>query len=351
MDELNQNPDHKQYRRPTVMLSSLNMLPAYLPTLGLGEQQRGVALSEAKIECRVVVFTSNGDSCMKLLKSVPQLKGCKLTRPSTPEIKGEVLVVGLNAGDVLNGGPLPGFEAVKDGTPVVYHLVQRGVEAVATALKKDYPSIDLAVVECTQVSSFSDTIRYAMDVDVLDPIKLGTSALELSVDHKFVQDDPHSRLDKARSHHELNLILGRCEKLTEVVKVQQKEDEEYSKMQKELLFGTQPEDERDDLKKLAALNAEEIAALKETNKKEWDEIVKKIPNVPKYPQNQEERNLQDIAEKHELNLRDIAEKHKKNFAEMRARHAKNFAKMREMRRSNEVRKGQIALLEKRQAQQ
>ena len=41
----------------------------------------------------------------------------------------------------------------------------------------------------------------------------------------------------------------------------------------------------------------------------------------------------------------------KNYAKMRADHAKNFARIRELMRCNEVRKEQIALLEKRQAQQ
>jgi len=346
MDQLNlQNPDHK-YRRPTVMLSSLNMLPAYLPTLGLGEQQRGVGPkpSEANFDCRVVVFTSNGDSCMELLKSVPQLKGCKLTRPSTPHIKGEVLVVGLNANDVLDGGPLRGFEAVAEGTPLVYSVVQRGVEKVAKALKEAYPSIALAIVECTQVSSFSDTIRCAMDVDVIDPINLGTSALELSVDHKFVQDDPASRLmqvkDKAEQAKQLKLSLGRCEKLDKVVEVYKAEVKEYnSEMQKKLL-STQPEEgQLDDLEKLKDINAKEIAALMETNKKQWDDIVAEIPNLPEEAQRSEERNLEKIAKQHQ-----------KNFAEMRAQHAMNFAKMKEMRQNNEVRKEQIALLRKRQAQ-
>ena len=365
MDELNQNPDHK-YRRPTVMLSSLNMLPAYLPTLGLGEQQRGIALSEAKLECRVVVFTSNGDSCMELLESVPQLKGCKLTRPSTPATKGEVLVVGLNAKDVLNGGPLRGFEAVAAGTPVVPDLVQQGVEDVATAIKQDYPSIALAIVECTQVSSFSDTIRHAMNVDVLDPIKLGTSALGLSVDHHFVQDDPQSRLlqvkdnarqldelaDKARSHHEVSLSVGRCMDLAEAAKLHEEQVKKNSEkikqytegIKKKDLLRTQPEegqleDKRDDLDKLEDIIAKELAALKKKNKEELDAIVATIPNLPAEAQ-----------QKTVTNVENMAKMHKENYAKMRAQHAKNFAKMRELRRFNKVREEQIALLKKRQAQ-
>ena len=123
-----------------------------------------------------------------------------------------------------------------------------------------YPCIDLAVVECTQVPSFSDTIRRVMDVDVLDPIKLGTSALELFADHAFAQDGPSARLKQVK---QLKLVLGRCEELDEVVKVL---GDEVAK-QKVL-----EEKERGALGELEVMIAKEVAALKELNKEEWVDI-------------------------------------------------------------------------------
>jgi len=319
------------FRRPTVMLSSLNMLPAYLPTLGLGKQQRdsvGRKLNPLPLQCRVVVFTSNGDSCKQLFKTVPQLlEYTTITHPSAA--LGEVLVVGLDGDNVIGlgddglGGPLPGFEAVKDGTPVVYSKVQPGVEKVAMAIKKKYPSIALAVVECTQVSSFSDTIRRVMNVDVLDPIKLGTSALELSADHAFAQDGPSDRLKQVKHH--IKLMLGRCEKLDEAAKV----------LEDEVALQTGLEEkERGAFKKLEDKIAKEVATLKEKNKEEWD------PSLPLL--------ADQLKKKRKV---DTARGHRQNFAKMRAQHEKDFAVMREMQQKNKLRQAQIDLLIRKQQAQ
>ena len=342
VDTAMDNLEHK-YRRPTVTLSSLCMLPAYLPTLGLGEQQR-VLSEEPSIKCRVVVFTSNGASCMELLKKVPQLTSalrkasgdgktlaglytCGLytptvINPSSTDL-GEVLVVGLDAGysyddegkRYLNGdkvigldGPLLGFEAVKEGTTVVGSRVQPGIEKVAKAVKAKYPDIALAVVECTQVSAFSDTIGRAMGVDVLDPIKVGTSALEMSTDHAFAQDTTSARLAAV-----VKLHLGRCENNLEEVL------EDEVAQQKAL-------EEKDDLEALQKKINKEFAELKELNEKQLDDIRAQIRGAEDM----------DVQNGHKANLADMIKSHQKNYAGIWLQHEKNFARMREMRGNNEV---------------
>ena len=92
--------------------------------------------------------------------------------------------------------------------------------------------------------------------------------------------------------------------------------------------------------KLEDTIAETVAALKEKNKKQWEEMVKSIPSLPPAAQHQTK-----------LNLEKIAKGHQQNYADMRARHAKDFGKMREMQEKNELRQEQIDLLLKQQAQQ
>merc|ERR1712194_917415 len=55
-------------------------------------------------KCKVVVFTSNGDSCKVLLKAIPQLKGLKVF--TSDEEEGDVLVVAASMG-VVNGKQVP----------------------------------------------------------------------------------------------------------------------------------------------------------------------------------------------------------------------------------------------------
>ena len=222
-------------RRPTVVLSSLNMLSSYLPTLGLGKEQRELHTSSTEpksLKCRVVVFTSNGESCKHLLDSVPQLKGsltqtvCKdsgtikstvIMPPKNGEkfdLDGEVLVVGLNSTDLdLIGGDckgncqedvvdehgntvskkvdachgkcLAGFGAVKKGSKLDYKMVEGGIEKVAKKIKEKYPDIALVIVECTQVSTFSDVIRRVMNVSVFDPANLAKNSFDLLADHGY----------------------------------------------------------------------------------------------------------------------------------------------------------------------
>ena len=193
------------YVRPYVMLSSLTTLGSTLATLGVGTAQKEASASwwksddEVKTrECKVVVYTSNGDSCKAMLKAVPQLKGLKMITPYDDE-EGDVLVVGLNGvvddkvrpviglDGQVGGDSLNGFIAVKTGQPVFYDIVQPDMELVAKAVKQKYPSVCMAYVECTEVSAYSDTIRLAMQVPVFDPINLANDMIDAANNHNFHQ--------------------------------------------------------------------------------------------------------------------------------------------------------------------
>ena len=66
--------DGAPYCRPTVALSSLTMMASLMATLGCGKAQiakQPTWWSEQQ-RCKAVVFTSNGASCVKLLRNVPQ---------------------------------------------------------------------------------------------------------------------------------------------------------------------------------------------------------------------------------------------------------------------------------------
>mmetsp|Transcript_26816 Transcript_26816/g.61735 ORF Transcript_26816/g.61735 Transcript_26816/m.61735 type:complete len:399 (+) Transcript_26816:426-1622(+) len=183
------------YYRPLVKLSALAVLPALLPTFGIGIKQRELkhrANKEGRT-CKVVIFTSNEVSCMEVLRTVPQLKDdFNFFVDGDPE--GEVLVVGLNGKNVIGlGREVDGFDKVKDGEPVSYYCVQPDVKLVAEAVKKKYPSIVLAVIECTQVTTYSDTIGLAMKVDVSDPVKLADSMVDCNTSHNFSQKTKERR--------------------------------------------------------------------------------------------------------------------------------------------------------------
>jgi len=206
------------YARPYVMLSSLTTLGSSLATLGVGAGQekalarwnlprtsrwkRWLAGEVTARKCKVVVFTSNGDSCKELLNAIPQLKGLKVFFDG--ETEGDVLVVGLNG--VVNGEKVPviglegvsvngqvgggnanGFDAVATGQPVLYDIVQPDIMRVAKAVKEKYPTVGMAYVECTEVSAYSDTIKYAMRVPVHDPINGACGMMNAANNHNFRQ--------------------------------------------------------------------------------------------------------------------------------------------------------------------
>ena len=133
--------------RLQVMLSSLTTLSSTLATLGVGKAQEAASAfwrnpdgAVYPRECKVVVYTSNGDSCKAMLNAIPQLKGLKMVTPYDDE-DGDVLVVGLNERKVIGldhrlngqvgGDSVNGFVAVKTGQPVFYDIVQPDMELVA----------------------------------------------------------------------------------------------------------------------------------------------------------------------------------------------------------------------------
>ena len=199
------------YVRPYVMLSSLTTLGSTLATLGVGTAQKEASAfwwkpdGEVKTrECKVVVYTSNGDSCNAMLNAIPQLQGLKMITPYDND-NGDVLVVGLNEDLVIGlsgkvgGDSLNGFVAVKTGQPVFYDIVQPDMELVAKAVKQKYPSVCMAYVECTQVSAYSDTIRLAMQVPVFDPINLANDMIDAANNHNFHQLSHSERIKEISS--------------------------------------------------------------------------------------------------------------------------------------------------------
>ena len=88
MSELAESNKETVYIRPYVKLSSLTTLSSTLATLGVGTAQKKAAASwdpgyceDTAPVCKVVVYTSNGDSCKALLEAIPQLKGLKIITP------------------------------------------------------------------------------------------------------------------------------------------------------------------------------------------------------------------------------------------------------------------------------
>lgn len=229
-----------KYTRPVVALSSLTSLASLLPPLGIGAQQQKASLPLRNLlsqkphrECKVAIFTSNGDSCKAILNAIPQLQGLTVFTHGEKDkqgkkVMGDVLVVGLNGDPMIGlehradkrvgGASKNGFLAIASGAPVFYDIVQPDVQLVAKAVKKTYPSVCLAIVECTQVSEFSDTIQHAMQVPVFDPANLANGMMENFLElHRFSQLSHaernkqilavHDMLDLPRDRAQVDKIL------------------------------------------------------------------------------------------------------------------------------------------------
>ena len=206
MDELGSG-----WIRPYVMLSSLATLGSCLATLGVGEGQEEASArwnytaGEVKArECKVVVFTSNGDSCKALLNAIPQLQNVKVFTPDE-KVQGDVLVVGLDGKKVIGlgrkvgGESVNGFDAVRTGQPMLYDIVQPDIMLVAKAVKETYPTVCMAYVECTEVTAYSDTIRQAMRVPVNDPNNIANGMIEAANNHNFSQLGNSRRIEQISS--------------------------------------------------------------------------------------------------------------------------------------------------------
>ena len=134
----------------------------------------------------MVIFTSNGSSCSKLIAQIPQLQGLKCFCDGEPEA--EALVIGLNGKKMLGlDREVNGFDAIALGTPADYHKIQPDVKKVADAVRHKYPSIVMAGCECTEIGQYADTIEEAMGVVVYDPVKHADCMLQLAVEHRFKQ--------------------------------------------------------------------------------------------------------------------------------------------------------------------
>ena len=134
----------------------------------------------------MVVFTSNASSTSKVIAQIPQLQGLKCFCDGEPEA--EVLVIGFNGKKMLGlGREVNGFDSIALGTPSDYHTIQPDVKKVAEAVRHKYPSIVMAVCECTEIGEYADTIEEAMGVVVYDAVKHADCMLKLSVEHHFKQ--------------------------------------------------------------------------------------------------------------------------------------------------------------------
>ena len=124
-----------------------------------------------------------------MLRTILQCKN-KFDFFTNGDSEGKVLVLGLNGGNIIGlNRKVRCFDAVKNGTPVNFNTVQLDIKLVAEAVKKKYPSIIFAVIECTELTAYSDTIGNAMKLDVIDLVKLANSMVNLNCDHNFTQKE------------------------------------------------------------------------------------------------------------------------------------------------------------------
>jgi hypothetical protein len=187
--------------RPVVALSTLTMLPGYLPLYGLGEMQRGVVEIGGNEQSKAVVaiFTSDEDACLGILRKTAQLEGTNVFVHADSEDKkknGGILVVGLNGKNVIGvDRSVEGFEIVTDGTPAFYDTLNPEMELVAKGVKEHYPKVVMGIVECTEVGAYTDTIRAALDAPVFDPIQLAAIHMDTFLDHDYKQDGMKERTE------------------------------------------------------------------------------------------------------------------------------------------------------------
>jgi hypothetical protein len=189
--------------RPLVALSTLTMLPGYLPVYGLGASQRAVVERGGNQQSKAVVaiFTSDEDACLAILEKTEQLKGTNVfvhTDEDEEENKkkGGILVIGLNGKNVIGvDGEVQGFDIVTNGTPAFYDVLNPEMEKVAKGVKEHYPNVVMGIVECTEVGAYTDTIREAMSVPVFDPIQLAGIHMDTFLDHDYKQVGHQQRID------------------------------------------------------------------------------------------------------------------------------------------------------------
>jgi hypothetical protein len=191
--------------RPMVSLSSLNLLSYTLPLYDVLPNNQGLNSQElvrTSNGATVAIFTSNEDACVGIIQSTPALAGYNCfthkQAKACPRLKqeGGILVVGLNGDNVIGvDGPVAGFEVVNDGTAAFYDVLEPSIHQVALGVKKEYPGIRLAVVECTEVSAYTDSIRLGLRVPVYDPISMTSAMLDSFIPHQYQQLNHEERAD------------------------------------------------------------------------------------------------------------------------------------------------------------
>jgi hypothetical protein len=180
--------------RPVVALSTLTMLPGYLPLYGLGKIQRGVVENGGNEQSKAIVaiFTSDEKACRDILRKTAHLEDTHVFvhDDNYHENKkiGGILVIGLNGKKVIGvDRQVKGFEIVTDGTPADYDTLNPEMEKVAKGVKEHYPNVVMGIVECTEVSAYTDTIRAALEAPVFDPIQLAAIHMDTFLDHDYKQ--------------------------------------------------------------------------------------------------------------------------------------------------------------------
>ena len=122
-----------------VCLSSLVILPHIFEKLKLCEDDK------------VAIFTSNGESLNNLKKEI-------LIKKLGNNIE-NLVVIGCDKAPY--GVHIDGFEAVSSGKTVDVEKVEPGMIAVAKSLMKEESNVKTIVIECTEISPYSDAIRQA----------------------------------------------------------------------------------------------------------------------------------------------------------------------------------------------
>lgn len=194
--------------RPIIALSTLITLPSFLAMYGLGaDQQKAIEESDNDSSKAVIaIFTSDEQACIGILKATSQLEGTNIFTHSDSEerkSKGGILVVGLNADDVVGTGKVNGFDIVTNGTPAFYDVLNPSIQKVARAVKTLYPHAVMGIVECTEVGAYTDTIREELKVPVLDPIIMASNLMKSFVNHDYKQlnnNDRHQYIGDALSY-------------------------------------------------------------------------------------------------------------------------------------------------------
>ena len=190
MDEAIVNPTLGGSRpRPIVAMSTLTMLASYLPLYGLGGDQKAVINRGRKpaSDAVVAIFTSDEDACIEILKEMEELEGTNIFVHGDG-CKSGVLVVGLNGDNVIGvDRHIDAFDVVNLGTPAFHDDLNPEIQKVAEGVKKYYPNVVMGIVECTEVSAYSDTIRAAMNTPVFDPIDLANTLMDNFMDHDYEQ--------------------------------------------------------------------------------------------------------------------------------------------------------------------